>query len=145
MPEVTINPIQVDIHLPKDEFCYVWVGANLFEEHKVVKNVKWHGPTLRLKIIPGIYYRAGNFKVNTKSENEFRQVDSGYLYVTNKRIIFIGSKENQSIYYKKMLDMKIHKNGVEVVRDSGSNRYFEGLKNPQLIGDIVEHFIKDQP
>ena len=143
MAEVTVHPIQVDIHLPKGEFCYIWVGTNLYEEHKVTKNVSWHGPTLRLKIIPGIYYRAGNFRVGTKTENEFRQIDSGYLYVTNERFIFIGATENQSIYYKKVLDVKIHKDGVEVVRDTGTNRYFAGLKNAQLIGDIVKHFLSE--
>jgi hypothetical protein len=139
----TIHPIHVDINLPTDEFCYLQDKVDLYEEKKVTKRVSFHGPSIRLKIIPGLFYRAGNFGVGKKTENEFVKVDSGFLYITNKRLLFSGSVENQSIIYKKILDYKVHKDGIEIVKETGGNRYFTMKKNIPMAGNVIKYFLMD--
>jgi hypothetical protein len=99
--------------------------VDLYEERKVTKSVSYRGPTLRLKIFPGVYYCAGNFHVGRKTENEFVKIDTGFLYVTSERLIFTGSISNKTIKYSKITNFRFeHDEGIEIVKDSGNSQYF---------------------
>ena len=142
--KISVKPIEVNINLPKGEFCYFQEKVDLYEERIITKRVSFRGPTLRLKIIPGVYYRAGNLNIGRKTENEYIKIDSGFLYITSKRLLFTGSGKNKTIPFNKIIDFKIHSGGIEVVKDSGKNQYFT-LKNKQKIfaAQLIQHFIKN--
>ncbi len=137
----TIRPIEVGINLPKGEFCYIQEKADLYEERKITKKVSFHGPTLRIKILPGVYYRAGNLKVGRKTEMELIKVDTGLLYITSKRLLFIGISGNKSITYKNIINFGVHKDGLEIIKDTGNNPYFYFRNNISLAGNIIKYFI----
>jgi len=139
----TAMPIEIDIHLPKGEFCYIMERVDLYEVKKVTKNVSFRGPTLRLKIFPGVYYRAGNFNIGKKTENEFVKNDTGVLYVTSERLIFSGSTNTITIRYKKIIDFKYQKNeGIEIIKESGKSQYFMFKNNLLEAAQTIQHFIK---
>ncbi|HAL16858.1 MAG TPA: hypothetical protein DCP32_08930 [Anaerolineaceae bacterium] len=139
----TINPIAVDINLPKNEFCYVSEKVELYEERTVTKSMSFHGPTLRIKILPGISYRAGNIDLGKRTETVSTKVDTGLLYVTNKRLLFIGSEKSKSIFYKSVLNVDVNYDGLTIIKDSGKNQHFKFRKNVDLTGNIVLHFISE--
>ena len=119
--------------------------VDLYEEKKVTKSVSYHGPTLRLKIFPGVYYRAGNFGVGRKTENEFVKIDSGVLYITSERLIFTGSTNNKTIKYNKIINFRFEKDeGIEIVKDSGNSQYFIFKNNLLYAAQLIQHFIKSE-
>ncbi len=118
--------------------------VDLYEQKTVTKNVSFHGPSLRLKIIPGVNYRLGNYRVGRKTENEFIKIDTGYLYVTSERLLFTGLTNNKSIKYKKIIDFRFEKGkGIEIIKDSGKSQFFM-FKNNLYAGQLIQHFIKGE-
>ncbi|MBX9853197.1 MAG: hypothetical protein K2X86_15745 [Cytophagaceae bacterium] len=45
------------------------------------------------------------------------QIDSGNLYLTNKRVLFMGESKNTNIRLEKILSVTIHSDGVEIDKD----------------------------
>jgi hypothetical protein len=138
----TANPIEVNINLPKGEFCYFQEKADLYEEKNVTKRISYHGPTLRLKILPGVYYRAGNLGIGNKTEKEFVKIDTGVLYISSERLLFYGSANNKIINYKDIIDFNFHDKGIEIIKDSGNHQYFELKNNKLFAAQLIQHFVK---
>ena len=143
--KITVKPINANIHLQKGEFCYFMERVDLYEEKKVTKSISFHGPTLRLKIVPGMYYRAGNFNIGRKTENEFIKIDNGILYITSERLIFTGSINNKTIKYAKIIKLGYQKGkGIEIIKDSGNSLYFIFKNNLLFAAQLIQHFIKSE-
>lgn len=142
--QITAHPISVDIFLQESEFCYLAEKVDLYMEKKVTKRISFHGPTLKLKIIPGVSFRAGNIGVGKKTEIEFEKIDSGILYITSKRLLFVGSSSNKSIPYKKIIDFNKHGEGIEIVKDTGSNQFFMMKNNLLFTAQLVQHFLRNK-
>lgn len=128
-PQVEMKPIQVDINLGKNEYCYIVTEVKLFEEKKVTKNVSFLG-----------------MKTGKKTETILAQVDAGALYITSKRILFVSSSKSQVIMYKNILDVNVDGDGMAVVRETGPIKYYKFLKGrqiAQLSHDLIDHFLKN--
>lgn len=131
MPSVPCNLV-----LPLGEVCF-WVdeGVTLYE----VKSVRTSSHTFgSIPITGGI--RVGKGISRSESEDEWRPIACGTLYITNKKIFFDGDKQNRTIPLNKVASIKSETSSVEV---SGTSRQksmiFDGA-NGCAIQDIV-HFI----
>jgi len=108
-----------DIFLQKGEVCHYKGGAKLFELRRKTVGVKYKGPALRFRITKSLYYRAGNIKTTRETKVVMTLIDSGNLYVTNKRILFNGEKGNKVIRYSQIIDLSPYTDGVGIVRATG--------------------------
>jgi hypothetical protein len=113
----------VDIILQKNEKCFFASVATLCENRTITKSVGYAGPTFRLKIAKGLYYRVGNFATKRDTEDVMTRIDNGVLYITNKRILFVG-KQNKPIKYSQIIDLKLYTDGIEIFKDSGKSPLF---------------------
>lgn len=138
-----LDPIPVEIILSKNELCYFINNVDLFETRKVTKRVSYGGPTIRVKIVKGVYYRAGNLGVKAHSEEELAFIDSGKLYITNKRLLFVGSKQNKPVYLKNIIDFKVYDNGLEISKDTGKSPFYKMASNTDLAGAFLARCLKD--
>lgn len=107
------------IILQKNELCHYKANVDLYENRKVAAGVKYAGPTYRLKIAKGFYYRLGDISTQRVSKDVMTLIDSGTLHITNKRIIFNGSKQNKTIRYNQIVDLHPYSDGVEIVKETG--------------------------
>jgi hypothetical protein len=114
-----------DIILQKNELCHYRVNAKLFENRKITKRVSYAGNTFRLKIAKGWYYRVGDVGVARQTEDIMSLIDEGVLYITNKRILFNGSKNNKAIRYNQIIDLNPYSDGVEIVKETGKSPTFQ--------------------
>lgn len=136
--------IEPDIILPKNEVCYLQCEAALHENRKVTKSVGYAGPTFRVKIMKGVYYRAGNLGVSRHTEDELTKIDEGILHVTNKRILFVGSKQNKTYRYNQIIDLNPFNDGVQLVKDSGKSPFFSPAEEePEILLGIIARVIKE--
>lgn len=126
--------LNTEIFLQKSEQCHFFGNAKLFENRKVTTRVNYGGPTFRIKIAKGIYYRTGSYGVSRNTEDVMTLIDTGTLYITNKRILFTGSINNKTIKYNQIIDFTPYTDGIEIVKDSGKNPTFQLFTND---GDIL--------
>jgi len=135
--------VDVDINLQSKEKCYFSTQAEWHELRRVTQRVGYSGPTLRIKITKGLYWRAGNLGARTYSDDVLTHIDTGYLYLTNKRIIFKGVRKNTTIQLSKILDFIAYKDGVEIQKDSGKNPFLKFNQNIDVFSAILGRVIKD--
>jgi hypothetical protein len=136
--------IETDIMLPKTERCYLQCTARLYETRKVTKSVSYGDPTLRLKIMKGVYYRVGNIGIQRHSEDVLTLIDDGRLFITNKRILFAGGKQNRTIKYNQIIDITPYSDGVEISKDAGRSPTFAPVGvDIEILVAILARAIKD--
>jgi hypothetical protein len=87
---------QPDMAIQKDEACHFMIG-----------NVKW--------------YELRKVRHKGYSDDELTLIDKGTIYLTNKRIIFNGSKKTSTIQLTKILKTTPNDAGVKLGKDSGKD------------------------
>ena len=120
----TFPTVEVPINLQRNETCHFEASTRLLEMRTVTKGVAYHGPTVRIKIMKGVYYRAGAFKGQRIKEDVLQEIDRGTLYVTNKRVIFLGDRKNKTFTYRSILGFVPYSDAIEIERTSGKNPVF---------------------
>jgi len=83
------------------------------------------GPTVR--VAKGVLFRLGGASARSESHEEIRVIDQGSLILTNKRLIFIGSKRTNNIDIRKIMAIEAYKDGIELQRENKQKtKYFTG-------------------
>src|SRR5690606_40389673 len=85
------------------------------------RTIRYGGPTARIRIAKGIYWRTGSMNVQRVTEEVLKPIDTGQLYITNKRVIFLGRNRNTNVRLNRILDFTIYTDGIELVKDAGRN------------------------
>jgi len=84
--------LESDIILKKKEVCHYEVPAKLVEEKTRTRYVGG-SRGVSFRIAKGVYYRVGGFRGERIKETFKEITDEGTLYVTNKRVLFVGTKK----------------------------------------------------
>ena len=90
----------------------------------------------------GLSWRYGQVTINRITTEELKQIDTGTLYITNKRLLFNGSVRNVSVTFKKILQFTLYKDGLRIEKDSGRDQYFLGTGDLEVIGAILESALR---
>jgi hypothetical protein len=135
--------LETDINLQKSETLHFKTSVNWLEQRRVTKRINYGGPTARIKIMKGVYYRAGSIGVQRVSEDVWQTIDSGTIYLTSKRLIFMGYKGNKTITIGKILDFKPYNNGVEIQKDAGKSPFLEFDKGVDIFSMILVRLMKN--
>ncbi len=89
------------------------------------------GPTFR--IAKGVYFRVGGFRAVGESHEELKQIDEGVLTLTDRRLVFSGSKRTVNIDLRKIVAVEPYRDGIGVQRaDRARTQYFTGIDQVEL-------------
>lgn len=135
--------IEPDIILQKREVCYLKQYTKWHEYRAQTKRVNYGGPTMRIRIAKGLYYRAGSLNVQRVSEEVLKLIDVGMIYITNKRLIFAGEKKNTNIRFSRIIDFKGYSNGVDIIKDAGKSPFLELSEDADLFLAVLSRAISD--
>lgn len=135
--------IEVEINLHKNEKCFYCTSCEWYEQKRITERFNYSGPTLRLKIIKGVYWRAGSLKPQVISKDVWQPIDSGQLFVTNKRLIFMGSSTNKVVRFNRILDFQVFANGAEIRKDRGKNPFISFNNQNDLFALILGRVISE--
>lgn len=135
--------LDVGITLRKNETCHFTTPIVWHEMRKITKRIQYGGPQLRIKICKGLYWKAGDYAVRAISEDVMKVIDSGDLFLTNKRIIFMGATKNTSIALNKILDFTPHLDGVMIQKDTGKSPFFGFNSNQDVFCAVLARMIND--
>lgn len=133
----------VSINLQKGESCYFSSYAEWLENRTITKRINYGGPTARIRIMKGVYYRAGSVGVQRVTSNELQTIDEGQVFITNKRVIFLGSKKNTSIQLSKILSLNPYSDAVGIEKDSGKSPIIKVDDNADLLAMTLSRVIND--
>jgi hypothetical protein len=138
-----LEPVEVGINLYKSERCYFTSPCEWYELKSVTRRYNYSGPTFRLKLAKGLYYRMGSIAVKPIREEELQKIDKGVLFLTDRRVIFMGERQNRTHRLSSILDFDTFSNGIELQRSSGKNPFL-AIQNADIasltLGRILEEF-----
>ena len=135
--------LEVNINLPKSEQCYFTTEAVWLENRTVTQRINYGGPALRIKIMKGVYYRAGSVGVQRITSEQLQEIDNGTLYITNKRIIFTGNKKNSNILLSKVLSVTPYSDGVGIEKDTGKSPILRVSGSADILAMMLGRVIND--
>lgn len=138
--EKGLTPIDCDIKLNKEEHLFALLESINWKEYRKVRTgkVAGHGIMGRVKIAKGVYYRYGAGQVGAQSVDQLKTIDTGDLYVTNKRIILRGGQGNKNLPFNKIIAINPGTSGIEIEKDTGKNVYipYDFMNNPYKLAMI---------
>lgn len=125
-----------DINLSKGEVCHFSAPATWNELRTRTQRYNYSGPSARIRICKGFYYRVGSMKIDPVRTEYLHEVDRGNLYITNKRVVFHGYKKNSATRLNKILAVDPYTDAIELEKESGRNPIFT-LREPELATAIL--------
>lgn len=121
--EGDIPSVEVGIRLQRGESCYFKAAVAWYEYRSVTKSINYGGITSRVRIAKGIYLSAGSVGAQRLTEDILKLIDLGSLYLTNKRLIFVGNRANKSIRLTQVLNFEPMANGVRIEKEHGKTPF----------------------
>jgi hypothetical protein len=104
--------------LKNNEKAVLVLNNIAFWEPRAVRQTSgmYGGPSIR--VAKGVSFRVGGVQARSESHEELRQIDSGVLTLTTRRLIFAGSKRTTNIDLKKILSIEAYKDGIASQREN---------------------------
>jgi hypothetical protein len=100
---------------------FVWAFRNSkYLEEKVRREYVGGSQGLSVRVMKGIYYRAGAFKGHAVEHEERVVVDTGCVIVTDKNLYFAGPRKSVRIPYAKIVSFERFSDGIGFTRDTAT-------------------------
>ena len=112
--------------------------CRLHELRTVTRRINYGGLAGNIRLMKGLSYRYGSISLHRVTSEDLRHIDTGTLYVTNKRLLFDGAAKNRSIPYQKVIGFTMYTDGVQVHRDTGRDPCFLGDADLETLGAILD-------
>lgn len=110
-----------NINLHNNEVLHYTVrkGVDWLEEKTITTSYNYGG--YRFRTGGKFSYTFGSLSVLKNTANIFVTVDRGALYITNERIVFVGSErqQNRSIQLTDIIEFSLFKNGILLGKSNG--------------------------
>ena len=113
--------------LQEGEVCHFMTPATLHELAKMTG----------ARVARGVYYRATSSPAPHVAEADLRQVESGTLYVTDRRILFHGERKDVDIKLANVLSFQVFTGGIALEKSRGKSRYVQFDGDVELLAAIL--------
>jgi hypothetical protein len=117
--------IAVPLALQRGEVCHAQVKVSWYETRTVTTSVSYAGITGSFRIVKGVRFRVGNIAPVRHTRDTLTLLDTGTLYITNKRLIFMGTKRNITVRLSNVLSFEVYADGIEIQKASGRPPFVE--------------------
>lgn len=130
--------IKTSLILKNDEEAYIEDTVKLYEIRSASKSDRLY---IGGRIMKGIFL-GGSTGVSRKFD-ELREIDSGKLALTNKRVIFDGNFNARTIDLEKIISIEIYDDGFEIAcEDKKQSQLYGGIRNPFLWKNLITGIVK---
>jgi hypothetical protein len=138
-----IPTIQSQLSLEKNEVCYFQTDCEWYEMKTVTQRINYSGTTASIRIMKGVRYRVGTIKPQRITSEQLTRIDSGTMYLTNKRLILVGQLKNSNIKLNKVLSFTPYTDYVEISKDTGRNPLLKFNYNIDVFSAILSRLLND--
>ena len=129
------------IKLQRGEMCHATLACTHSEIRQQTTSYRHGGISASGKIIGPLRWRVGQVAVQRVTRDVMTFLDSGTLYITNKRLLFDGSKKNTVIALSKIVHFTLFSDGLRIEKDTGRDQYFVGDGDLEVLGAVLERVI----
>ncbi len=144
LENLDLPTIQPDITIQKSEVCHIKISNVKWYELRSVRRRTGGSYSTRIKVAKGFYLRVGSHSSSSYSESTMTHIDTGTLYLTNKRIIFVGAKKNSTIQLGKIIDLTPHSDGVEIDKETGKSPTLQMKQNADIFCMMLERLLNER-
>lgn len=145
LENLELPDVQTDIALQRAEKCFIVIlNVNWYELRSVRQRTSYSGYSTSFRVAKGFYLRSGSHTPRSYSVDQMMLIDSGNLYLTNKRIIFIGNKKNSNIRLEKILNITPYTDGVEIGKETGKTPLLQFTDRADVFCIILERLLREQ-
>ncbi len=116
--------LPVEIRLQRGERAHFAAPASHHEFRTVTTSIGYAGPTARIRIAKGVYWRMGKLGLQRSTKEVLKQLDTGTLYVTGKRLILDGAAKTTNIPLRRVMNFTPYADGIRIEKDSGKDQFF---------------------
>lgn len=141
-----VPTITSPINIQKSEKMYFTTNITWHELRKEYIRTTYSGLTYtssNILGIKGLKYRNGSITPHRISEDVLKPIDTGTMYLTNKRIIFTGTKGNKTINLSKVLSYEVYSDGIQINKDSGKSPFFQFSNDIDLMAVFLSRALSD--
>lgn len=135
--------VGADIQLTSKEHCYFNRPAQWFQYKTVTQRVNYAGPTARIRICKGVSYRIGSARVQRITSEVLAPVDSGRMYVTDKRIVLFGGRKTSTIRLNKVVSFTPYSDGIELFKETGKSVIVKIDTDMELFNLLLSRLLRD--
>ena len=97
----------------------IWVFNQVqYYEKKTRTHFVGGSQSVSVRVMKGVYYRVGSFRGEPIQTTEMLHMDTGYLFVTNKHLAFVGPQKSVRLKYDKIISHTPYSDGIVVCRDT---------------------------
>jgi hypothetical protein len=134
-----------NLNIKSNEFIHLNVQrVDWYEEKTITTSINYGGFQYKIAGQGGFSYRMGNLKAVANKKQEFQHIDRGSLYITNQRIIFVGTEKrvNKSIDIDNILEFSLFRDGILIGKSEGKKpliAFAEYIKNTNEAPNKRDH------
>jgi hypothetical protein len=117
-----------------------WATAAELYEEKVIRRYSQGGYSgISVPIYKGIRWHAGGYRTQPVVQTGMVATDHGNLFVTDRRVVYVGQQRSFSIPYKHVLAIQGYSDAVAVQKDGMTAKpvYFKN-QDPELVSAILQ-------
>lgn len=109
--------LQVNILLKANEICHFATPVQLMEELTKTRYVGGSSG-VSFRVAKGVTLRSGSFRGQAVKESYKKVTDGGTLYVTNKKVLFVGAGKNVSYPMSKIINITKYTDGIKFEKEN---------------------------
>jgi len=129
----TIKPL---VFLEEGESAFLEEPTEL-NETRAIREYSGGMRGIGFRVAKGVYVGAGGRSGTSESHQEWRKIDRGNLVITNKRLVFNGSKENRTVPLKKIISVDVALKSIEVAVEARNKTMIFPVKNGYIWGAVM--------
>ena len=131
--EISLKTVNSPVILKKNEEAYLSLPNIKLSEPRAVRVSKSGGVGTSYRVAKGFTVHSGSGQSRSVSHDEIMGIDTGTFVITNKRLVFVGSKKSVNIDLKKILSINIFKDGISIQRENKQKiEYFTGTNKSEM-------------
>lgn len=121
-----LHPIDVGgaIRLVKGEECYLSIPAVWKQLKKRRINTGYVGGSVGFRVAKGVTLRVGRAVPTYRETEALETISLGRLFITNKKILFIGEKKSTNITFGRLAGYEVARDAVQINKTSGKPDVF---------------------
>lgn len=96
----------------------IWLFKNVkYYETKMRSQYVGGSQGISIRIVKGVYYRAGAFKGERTQSPETKHADTGHFMISSKNVHFKGDRKALRIPLTKIVGLEMHQDGITLFKD----------------------------
>jgi|GEM_PF-2806225 len=116
--------IATDIRLAAKEECYLRAPAEWKQEKRIREHRGYVGGSLGFRVAKGVTLRVGRATPIYDEYDDVVVISDGALYVTNKKLLFVGTKKSTNITFRRIANYELFRNAIRIDKTSGKPDIF---------------------